>query len=337
MGQSLAVKYRPKEFNEVCGQEWVVKILEKQIETNNIKNCYLFCGASGSGKTTISRILANKINKGKGYPIEIDAASNSGVDDVRAIIENSNTKSLTSEYKIFILDECHAFSSSAWQALLKTLEEPNSKTIFMLCTTEIQKVPATILNRVQRFDITKISYDQIYNRLKYICEQEKIKYDEPSLSYITKISNGGMRDAIANLEKVISFDSNLSINSVVNILNSVDYKIMFDLTNSIIDRKEDLALSYVNQINNKGMDLKAFINEFTAFILDINKFIILKDFRNIDIPTTYEKELMYVINFEDSSKFFRYMLEQLIKLKENIRYDNDIKTALEVTVLFLCK
>lgn len=337
MGQSLAVKYRPKEFNEVCGQEWVIKILEKQLETNNIKNCYLFCGASGCGKTTTAKILANKINKGKGYPIEIDAASNSSVDDVRAIIENSNSKSLTSEYKIFILDECHAFSNSAWQALLKTLEEPNSKTIFMLCTTEIQKVPATILNRVQRFDITKISFDQIYNRLKYICEQEKINYDEPSLSYIAKISKGGMRDAIANLEKVISFDPNLSLNSVVKILNSIDYKIMFDLTNSIIDRKEDLALTYVNEINNKGMDLKAFISQFTTFILDINKFIILKDFKNIDTPNTYEKELMYVTNFEDAPKFFKYMLEQLIKLKESIRYDNDVKTALEVTVLFLCK
>lgn len=337
MSISLATKYRPKTFEEVCGQEWVVKILKKQLETNNLKNCYLFCGSTGLGKTTLARLFANEINKGRGSPIEIDAASNSGVEDVRKLIEGSNTKSLTSEYKIFILDEAHSFSIQAWQVFLKTLEEPNSKTIFMFCTTEIQKVPATILNRVQRFDLSKLTFDQILNRLKYICEQEKVNYDIDALNYITKISNGGMRDAIANLEKVISLEEIVSLDNCLNVLNNNDYKSMFNLINFIVDRKDPSALQVIQDLNNKGKDLKIFINEFTHFILDINKFLMLKDFNFIDIPKSFEKEIMYTINFEGSSNFFKFVLEELVKLKENLRYDNDVRTALEITILFLCK
>ena len=148
---SLPVKYRPKEFSDVSSQKSIIKILEKQIETKQFVNCYLFSGPSGTGKTTIARILADKINSGLGEPIEIDAASNNGVDNVRLIIDQSDQRSLDSEYKVYIVDECHMLTNQAWNALLKLIEEPPKYTIFMFCTTELQKVPETIQNRCQQY------------------------------------------------------------------------------------------------------------------------------------------------------------------------------------------
>lgn len=172
MAKSLAIKYRPKNFSDLTEQASVVKILTNQIETNTIKHGYLFVGAAGTGKTTSARIFANMINKGSGEPIELDAASNNSVDDIRRIIEEAQTKSLDSEYKVFIIDECHMLSNSAWNAFLKTLEEPPAKSIFILCTTDPQRVPNTILSRVQRYNFQRISHKGIVDRLKYIIEQE---------------------------------------------------------------------------------------------------------------------------------------------------------------------
>lgn len=172
MAQALALKYRPHTFSELTEQSAVVKILTNQIETNTIKHGYLFVGAAGTGKTTSARIFANMINKGSGEPIELDAASNNSVDDIRRITEEAQTKSLDSEYKVFIIDECHMLSNSAWNAFLKTLEEPPAKSIFILCTTDPQRVPNTILSRVQRYNFQRISHKGTVDRLKYIIEQE---------------------------------------------------------------------------------------------------------------------------------------------------------------------
>lgn len=337
MALSLATKYRPKKLDKVYGQESVVKILSQQLATGNIKNCYLFCGASGCGKTTTARILAKEINKGQGYPIEIDAASNSSVENVRNIIDGSNVKSIISEYKIYIIDECHSLSQTAWQALLKTLEEPNSKTIFIFCTTDVQKVPQTILNRVQRFDFHKISREKILERLIYICTEERFTYEEDALKFIVKASKGRMRDAISYLEKVASFNTHITLNECIDILGEIDYQIMFNLMNAIFDRKEGEALSIIESLNSKGKDLKLFIDEFTNFVLDINKYLVLLDFDNIDIPKVYEKDLIYVTNISQSKEFYSYILQQLVKLKEQIRFESDIKLNLEIAILFLCK
>ena len=179
MAQSLAVKYRPKTFEDVCGQSITVQILEKVIEKRAFKNCYLFAGDSGCGKTTLARIFANKINGGVGEPIEIDAASNNGVDNVRAIIESASQRSLVGEYKIFIIDECHSITTQGWQAFLKGIEEPSPFTIFMFCTTEPQKLPIAILNRVQRYNISKIDTQLIKERLIKVCQLEGfVNYDD---------------------------------------------------------------------------------------------------------------------------------------------------------------
>lgn len=170
--KTLAVKYRPKTFDDLTEQESIKSILTNQIKTDTVQHAYLFTGPAGTGKTTSARIFAGMINKGKGSIIEMDAASNSGVDNIRRVIEDSKLKPLDCDYKIFIIDECHSLSSGAWQAMLKLLEEPPAFSIFILCTTDPQKIPNTILSRVQRFQFNKISYEGIYNRLIEILESE---------------------------------------------------------------------------------------------------------------------------------------------------------------------
>lgn len=173
--KALAIKYRPKTWEDVTEQSSTKIILQQQLVSGEVKNAYLFCGPAGCGKTTCARIFASDINKGEGNPIELDAASNNGVDDVRTIIQQAKTKSLDSEYKIFIIDECHALSNSAWQAMLKIIEEPPAKSIFIFCTTDPQKIPKTILSRVQRYDFQRISQKGIVDRLEYILQQEGYK------------------------------------------------------------------------------------------------------------------------------------------------------------------
>ena len=170
--KSLAIKYRPKSFDDVVEQGSIKVILQQQLDANETKNAYLFCGGAGTGKTTCARIFANEINKGQGNPIEMDAASNSSVEDVRMIIQQAKTQSLDSEYKVFIIDECHSISNTGWQAFLKLIEEPPAKSIFIFCTTDPQKIPKTILSRVQRYDFNRISQEGIVKRLKHIIDEE---------------------------------------------------------------------------------------------------------------------------------------------------------------------
>ena len=170
--QTLAVKYRPKVFEDVTEQGYIKDILRNQINNDEIKNAYLFCGGAGTGKTTTARIFANEINEGQGNPVEVDAASNNGVEQVRTIIDDAKFKALDSKYKVYIMDECHMLSTGAWNAMLKLLEEPPKTTIFILCTTDPQKIPATILSRVQRYDFQRISFEGIVKRLEYILQQE---------------------------------------------------------------------------------------------------------------------------------------------------------------------
>ena len=218
MSEALATKYRPKAWNDVIEQGSVKVILQNQLETGEHKNAYLFVGSAGCGKTTCARILANELNKGQGNPIELDAASNNGVDDVRNIIQQAQTKSLNSEYKVFIIDECHAISSAGWQAFLKLIEEPPAKSVFIFCTTNPEKIPKTILSRVQRYDFQRISQEGVVQRLLYILRSEEAiasTHLVEAVEYIAKIADGGMRDAITLLDKCLAFSKDLTLENVL--------------------------------------------------------------------------------------------------------------------------
>lgn len=333
MAQSWAVKYRPQKFEEMCGQSSVIKILTKQIETNNIKNAYLFAGSSGCGKTTAARIFAKMINKGVGEPIEIDGASNNGVDNVKTIIKGAQERSIDSLYKIYIIDECHAITNQGWQAFLKAIEEPPMYTIFMFCTTDPQKIPATILNRVQRFNITRISTQQIIDRLKYICKQENmINYDE-ACEYIAKICDGGMRDSIATLEKCAGYSNDLQINNVLEALGNYSYESFFDIINSMIDGNEGNVIQNIEYYYNNGNDLKLFVDKFFSFVLDIDKYILFNNMELTTLPSSMEEDVKKCIAFDNPGSYYNYILDKLLLLKQNIKNDNTLKNTIIVVFL----
>ena len=325
---SLAVKYRPKKFAEVVEQSATKAILGQQLKKGNIKNAYLFCGGAGTGKTTCARIFADEINKHKGTPIELDAASNNSVDDVREIIQQSKSASLDSEYKVFIMDEVHALSNQAWQALLKVLEEPPAKSIFILCTTDPQKIPKTILSRVYRFDFQRISQKAIMDRLVAVLKEEEkenpsIKVSMSALEYIAKQAQGGMRDALTMLDKCLSYSLELTLESVTEALGAPSYQIMCDLITAMSQQDIQTKLTIINDVFMSGYDLKQFIKHFTNFVLDYYKFELgAEDY----VECLLTPKIIDVFKREDLPDG---TLSGLLKLQSDIKWDTNPKARIE--------
>lgn len=336
---TLAVKYRPTDLDSVVEQSSTVMIFKKQLEEGTFKQAYLLSGPAGCGKTTVGRIIAVAVNKGKGAPIEIDAASNNSVDNIRQISQDAQLRSFDGEYKVYIFDECHALSNASWQALLKLIEEPPAKTIFIFCTTDPQKIPATILSRVQRFEFSKISYGKIVERLNYILTEESktqnITWTEDALKYIAKLADGGMRDAISMCDKCLSYSSNVTLEVVVKALGTVNYTTMFQLTNAIIDQQEIEVIKIINEVYNNGNDLKQFMKQYALFLLDLVKYYKTKSFDYIKIPAVHQADLDATIKGVDIGLFYQCM-KRVILLNDNIKWDHNAKASIETELLFLC-
>ena len=359
--QSLAVKYRPTYFYSLTEQSAVKGILENQIKTKTFQHGYLFTGPAGTGKTTSARIFANMINDGKGNPIEVDAASNSGVDNIRQIIEDAKRKPLDAEYKIFIVDECHSLSNGAWQALLKTLEEPPKFTIFIFCTTDPQKIPNTILSRVQRYNFQKISNEGIVKRLNGIIAEENremieaaggsqdaindiewakhedidcIDCDEDALEYIAKVSSGGMRDAITLLDKCLSLSHDLTLENVLKTIGTEDYNTFFDFLNRLCN-KGKMSITTIENVYNCGKDVKQFMKDFAKFILEVEKYLIYGSTDYINIPITKEN-IDKLSEFRSLSTEVYNVMDFVLMLNNQIKWENDPKTLIELSILIYC-
>lgn len=341
--EALAVKYRPKVFEDMTEQSAIKDILMNQLETKTFQHGYLFTGPAGTGKTTSARIFANMINARKGNPIEVDAASNSGVDNIRQIIEDAKRKPLDAEYKIFIVDECHSLSNGAWQALLKTLEEPPKFTIFIFCTTDPQKIPNTILSRVQRYNFQKISNRGIVERLSSILIMESEEANEcgcdgaydwntEAIEYIAKVSNGGMRDAITLMDKCLSLSSDLTLENVLQTIGGEDYSTFILFLTALQNKEKGTAITTIENVYNAGKDVKQFMKDFAKFVLEVEKYALYKNFDYISLPNTLENELEQLI---DDTLF--NVMDFVVSLNSQIKWDSDPKTLIELSILLYCK
>lgn len=336
---TLAVKYRPKKFEDVVEQDILKAILKNQIDTHTIKNCYLFCGPAGCSKTTSARIFAKLLNEKNENIVELDAASHSGVDNFRQLIDESKLKPIGTPYRIFIIDECHSLSSQAWQSALKQIEEPTPTSIFIFCTTDPQKIPNTILSRVQRYDIQRITHSGIVNRLKYIITMENKEgnsytFDDDGLDYIAKLADGGMRDAITMMEKVLGFSNHIDIESVTKALGTADYRVMFDLTDAICKMDKASVIKIIESAYRAGVDLKQFIKNYNNFVLDLTIYDITNTFDYLKIPKTYKERLD---NYsKDDFSYFTTLLNEVINLNSSIKWETMPKPIIESTFILLC-
>ena len=337
--KSLAVKYRPQTFNEVCGQNVTTRILNKVLEKQSFKNTYLFAGPSGCGKTTLARCFAKAINGGVGEPEELDAASNGGVDQVRAIIESANQRSLTGTYKIYIIDECHSITSAGWQAFLKSLEDAPAYTIYIFCTTEPNKIPVTIQNRMQRFNVAKINSNEIRDRLIWVCQQEGFINYEDTCELISKLCDGCMREALTMLDQCADLSHDLSLENTKAILGDSPFERMLKLTNYLIQGNTAAVLGCIETLATEGKDLKQFVNEYLSFTLELTKYYLFRSMAATNIPVYLENtpdpmtSVALTVSFEGALNWFNYLATKLLDIKNAIKYDTSVKAVVEAYLM----
>ncbi|MFR8547162.1 MAG: DNA polymerase III subunit gamma/tau [Lachnospiraceae bacterium] len=357
---ALYRKFRPDTFADVKGQDHIVKTLCNQIRADRIGHAYLFCGTRGTGKTTIAKIFAKAVNCEHpidGNPcnecascraiasgasmnvIEIDAASNNGVDNIREIREEVAYSPADGKYKVYIIDEVHMLSIGAFNALLKTLEEPPSYVIFILATTEAHKIPVTILSRCQRYDFRRIAQETIQMRLQDLMDQEHVEVEERALRYIAKKGDGSLRDALSLLDQCIAFylGETLTYDRVLEVLGAVDTEVFSDLLRKIL--REDLvaAISTLEKLIMQGRDLTQFVNDFTWYMRNLMLLKASDDMEDVlDVSTENLAQLREEAGMIRSDTLMRF-IRIFSELANNIRYATNKRVLLELALIKLCK
>lgn len=332
--ENLASKYRPQTFDDVSEQASIKIILENQIKTDNIKHAYLFCGGAGTGKTTTARIIASMINQNVGAPIEMDCASHNGVDDMRNIQEQCKTRPLQGKYKIFLLDECHMITTAGWNSMLKILEEPPSYVVFLFCTTDPQKIPGTILSRVQRYNFSRISTQGIIKRLKYILNNEQLNdYEDTAVEYIARLAKGGMRDAITTLEKCLDYDKHLTLDVVHKVTSGgVTEHVQLNLLELLLNSDSKGALLAFDDIYMSGIDTSLFLKLYIEFLENCVKYLIT---RSPDIVPLSQITLEWLENHSQFLAAIKDILMSAIRLKNDFSSE-DLKILLESWIVQEC-
>lgn len=358
---ALYRKFRPDTFEEVKGQEHIVTTLKNQIKAERVGHAYLFCGTRGTGKTTVAKILAKAVNCENikdGSPcnecpacraitagasmnvIEIDAASNNGVDNIREIRENVQYPPAEGRYKVYIIDEVHMLSPGAFNALLKTLEEPPSYVIFILATTEVHSIPVTILSRCQRYDFKRIGIDVISDRIKELTVRENIAIEDKAVKYIAKAADGAMRDALSLLDQCVAFylGETLTYDHVLEVLGAVDTAVFGKMLRRILEGDTVGALGALEEVVMSGRDLSQFILDFTWYLRNL---LLVKTSGEeaedmVDVTSERLEEMKDEAAMTDADTLMRY-IRVLSELTNQLRFAGSKRVLAEVAIVKLTK
>lgn len=353
---SLYRKYRSQDFRSIVGQEHIVKTLENAINNNRLSHAYIFSGPRGTGKTSMARILAKSLNcrEGSGVQpclkcdlceaikngtamdvIEIDAASNRGIDEIRQLREQVNFMPAEGKYKVYIIDEVHMLTNEAFNALLKTLEEPPSFTIFVLATTEVQKIPPTILSRCQRLDFKRISVADVAEHLKMIASREGVKIDERSLQFIARVNDGSMRDAISLLDQLISFrGKEIKFEDVLDVLGTADFVALAKLVDLLAVKNLEGLVSYIEQVIAEGKNILQLNKDLVEYLRNL-LFTKVGAVSAVDVSTENLGKLK-----EQAALFTLDQLKKQLllfsKADADMRWQQNMKLVFELAVLEAC-
>lgn len=351
-------KYRSQSFDEIVGQKHIITSLTNQIKNGQVGHAYLFTGTRGTGKTSIAKIFAKAINcehGTNGNPcnkcenclsitngtnvdiMEIDAASNNRVDEIRDLREKVKYPPVSCKYKVYIIDEVHMLTDSAFNALLKTLEEPPAYVVFILATTEVQKLPATILSRCLRFDFKLLTDDELENHLKYVFDDSKIKYEKEALSLLAKLGAGSVRDTLSIADMCVAYSNkNVTYKSVIEAVGMTDRQTLKEISKCVLEGNQGELLSTINKVSAMGKNLTQLAKDLVSFVRDILIAKTCKDYVEIlKLPSDQIKDLEALSQITTSEKLIE-ILNKLSSLDNEFRYTNNPRNLLEITLVTLC-